>query len=1034
MRKCNFYIILLALCSSFTLHAQVLGKVVNKADGTPLVGASITIRGTAIGTSTNADGNFNLNVATGKTLIISMVNFKSIEVRVAGTSPITVQLQEEEKSLQEVTVVAYGSQRKKDLTSSVSVVNSEQIRRQQVTSVAQALQGTAAGVLVVNNSGQPGDNPQIRIRGIASVNASAEPLIVVDGIPFNGNLNMINPNDVDNFSILKDANATALYGSRASNGVILITTKSGKKGGKPRITLNSLWGWSQRALPEYGTVNLQSLMELNWEGYRNSLVGTDANTVASRDLIKEYLYYNPYTVAEPIGTDGKLKSGLTAKWNTDWRKELTNDNAARRDINIGMSGGGGNNSYYLGMGYLKQDGYLITSQYKRASVRFNFTSDINAWLTTGFRSQYVYSDQNYPNQISSSFDNVVQYYRTMSPLFPVYMRNDAGDIIVDAKGNPVYDFGDPDPSRTYNQNRQTLAPSNLLATTLVNTERRQRHMTTANGFLEATFLPGLKARSNFGIDRYQFLSMSFQNPDFGNGRNVGGRLGRTIDGTTSWTWNNSLSYNKTINNHTIEAFTSYELYRYQFDHLAGQKTSFPFGGLYEFNAAANTESLNGYADNHAISSIFGRLKYNFKSRYFIEGTLRRDGSSRFEKSRRYGVFPSVGVAWVISDEAFMQNLSPKVSLLKLRASYGRVGNEALTSYFPYLGTFSTGYDNLSYPGVYFDQLANESISWEKQASTNVALDFGFFNGRISGSVEWFKKDAIDLLFKRPLVFSGGFRDVDFNIGDLTNTGIELTLNGHAISKSNFDLYLGANVTWIKNELKKLPQEKLLTNPYQQEVGKSIYEFFMPVWAGVDPADGKGMWYMDEMVNGSATGKTITTKTYSLATRKYQGSAIPKLSGGFNTKLVYKNLDLSALLNFALGSKYYDGNYAGLLTAISSSPGDILHEEVLTRWTKAGDITDVPKLDINNTDYAQTSTRYLFKGDYARLRNVTIGYNFNTKTKINFLESARLFLQADNMLTWSKLKTGADPEANIDGSTRQTTSAFKTISVGIDINF
>ncbi|HMP92617.1 MAG TPA: TonB-dependent receptor plug domain-containing protein, partial [Phnomibacter sp.] len=357
--------LLLWLCIPLIALSQgrtVSGVVTDQATGAPLNGVTVTEKNTNNAVSTNEAGQFTIQVAgKGAVLQISYVGYAQQELAVGNSNSLSVALKVEERALQEVYVVAYGNQSKRTLTSAVSTVGAEQIGRQQVTTVTQALQGTAAGVLVVNNSGQPGDAPQIRIRGIASVNASAQPLIVVDGVPFDGNINMINPNDIDNFSILKDASATALYGSRAANGVVLITTKGGRKNQKPKVTLNAATGFSSRALPEYEFANLQQLMELNWEGLRN--LYQDAGVAnpaqqASTDLIREHLLYNPYGNPEPVGTNGQLLPGLSPKWNTDWTKELTRKQAVRQDVNLGMAGGSNNNTYYFGLGYLGQEGYL----------------------------------------------------------------------------------------------------------------------------------------------------------------------------------------------------------------------------------------------------------------------------------------------------------------------------------------------------------------------------------------------------------------------------------------------------------------------------------------------------------------------------------------------------------------------------------------------------------------------------------------------------------------------------------------------------
>lgn len=1046
MRK--FYYFCTLLCISSIVHAQeqtISGKVTDGQNNSPLAGVTVAERNGANITATQVDGTYSINVKNKNVvLLFSYSGYATIEIPLEGRSTVDVTMKPENKSLQEVYVVAYGNQTRRNATSAVSVVNSDQIKRQQVTTVTQALQGTAPGVLVINTSGQPGENPQIRIRGIASINASAEPLIVVDGVPFGGNLAMINPNDVDNFSVLKDATATALYGSRAANGVILINTKSGKKDSKPRITLNATAGWSSRALPEYDFVTMQQLMELNWEGLRN--LNADAGVPnpeqqATNDLIPEHLYYNPYIDPQPVGIDGKLKAGLTPVWSTDWKKELTRNTAKRRDVNLGISGGANNNSYYFGLGYLGHEGYVVTSQFKRISTRFNFNSEVNKWLTLGVRTQYVYSDQNFPDQTGSDYENVIQYIRQMSSIFPVYKRDDDGKIINDAQGNPIYDFGNPDPSHQYNQNRQVLQPSNLVATTFLNTERRQRHMTTLNGFAELKFAPVLRFRSNFGVDRYTYDQLAYENPMYGNGASVGGRLRRVMEGTTSWTWNNMLTYKQKFGEHNVEVMASAEMYHYQLQDLDGQKTRFPIAGLYEFNTAANTEGLKGFTNNLAIESYLSRIKYDFKNRYFIEATVRWDGSSRFSKDYRWGFFPAVGVSWVISDEPFMQRLSEKMGLLKLRASYGRVGNEALASYFPYISTFSPGssalgidYSELDQPGFILDQLANKEIRWESQQNFNVGVDFSLFDNRLSGSLDYFNKGSLDLLFRKPLVLSGGIQSIDFNIGDVVNRGVELNLNAAIVKHKNFGWDIGFNITKVKNILKKLPQNRILNGRYQQEVGKSIYEFYLAEWAGVDPQDGAGMWYKDEMQNGQPTGKKITTKSFADATRYYQGTSIPAYTGGITTRVTYKGFDFSVLFNYALGGKYYDDNYTGILNGIASSAGSQMSADILSRWQKPGDITNVPRLDINNNDYLQNSTRFLFKGDYARVRNITLGYKLKPAIKNNVIESVRLYVQGDNLFTFSRLKRGADPETDINGQAGGSSSVFKILSAGVEVTF
>lgn len=1014
----------------------ITGKVTDKT-GIALPGVSVTIKNSSTGTQTNDNGDFSITVPnTAKALLFSFVGYNVQEVAIGRNSVMNVSLATEEKKLDEVVVVAYGTQRKREVTSSIAIVDEKAIKRQQVTTVGQALQGTAAGVMVVNNSGQPGDNPQIRIRGIASLNASAEPLLVLDGIPFDGNLNMINPNDIENFSVLKDGTATALYGSRAAAGVILINTKRGKKGTAPSITINTTFGLASRALPEYSFVNAQQMFELGWEALRNLYVDNgvpDPAQTASNDLVSE-IKYNPFGIALPVGTDGKLVPGTNQLWNTDWTKELTRTNALRHDVNLSIAGGGDQSRYFFSTGYLSQEGYVITSKFNRISARFNYTNNLKDWLEIGARTSVVFSNQNYPDQAGGNFENVIQYIRTMSSIYPVYKRGENGEELLDADGKPMYDFGNPDASRTVNVNRNSLQPSNLVATTLVNTESRKRYLTNLNTYADIRLAKGFNFRSSFGIDKYFAESLSYETPDFGNGQNVGGRAGRVNDNTTSWTWNNMLNYNRSFGDHTIDLMASTEAYKYEFKTLSGQKVAFPFSGLTEFGTAATTEALNSGTTTETINSYLGRAKYDYKGKYFAEVTVRWDGSSRFAPGNQWGFFPAAGVSWILSEEDFMKKIA-FINFLKLRASYGEVGNNRLASYFPYLSTFSGGYDNLNNPGIYLDQLANDDVRWEKQGNLDIGIDFSIWKNRISGSIDYFRKESIDLLFTKPLVFSGGIPSIDYNIGTVINSGVEFTINARAVSKKNFEWNSGLNASFVKNKITKLPQAKVLSGPYQLEVGRSFFDFYIQEWAGVDPATGAPQWYADELdAGGSPTGKKIIVNTYAEASRYYVGGALPKVTGGWTNTFTYKKFDLSILLNFVFGGKTYDGEYGSLMHGFTASFGDQLHTDMLNRWQKAGDITDVPRLDLNNSDITQRSTRFLYDGDYVRLRNITLGFTFNPDKNGKIIKNARFYVQADNIGTWSKLKRGADPETDVDGTARPQSSVFKIISAGLEFNF
>jgi TonB-linked SusC/RagA family outer membrane protein len=1045
MRKILFFFGLILMFGQLMAQNRTISGKVQDEKGNPVPGASVQIKGSRQGTSTNPDGMFSISAPSkAKLLVVSSVNFAPQEIPISDN--VTVVLKPASASLQEVVVVAYGVQKKTEVTGAISVVDAKAISNQQVTSVGQALQGTAPGVMVVNDNGQPGENPTIRIRGIASIAASASPLIVLDGIPYDGNLNMINPNDIENFSILKDASATALYGSRAANGVILINTKIGKRNAAPSITLSALYGRSSRAIKDYSYLNTQQQFELGWEAFKDYYGTTPQQT--SDYMTSPFAFgYNPYgpSTPDPVGPDGKLVAGAKLLWNDDWTKALTRSNPARRDINLGISGGTDRSKYYFSGGYLDQDGYITKSQYRRVTARLNYTTDLTDWLQIGAKSSIISSHQNYPDQGTGHYSDVVAFGRTLSSVYPIYARDDSGRVINDPQGKPTYDYGYPNPNRNVNVGRPILQLANAVGTTALDNWAYDRLLTDLNVYAQVNFTKNFYFKTSFGINRSNVDQLQYQNKDFGDAASVGGRSYKEQDLTTSWTFNNMFGYDQRFGDHHIEAIASYESYKYNFESVYGSKTGFGFSGAQQPIGGAVAESFDGYTVANTLVSLLGRLRYDYQGKYFGEFTIRRDGSSTFAPGNRYGVFPAGGVSWLISKEDFLQNNSI-VNLLKLRASYGAVGNNALLdgsgfrTYFPYLSTFSYGYNDLNDPGVYLTQLANPQIQWEKQLSANVGIDFELFKSKFTGSIDLFTKNSKHLILNQPLSPSVGFGSYISNIGQVRNQGIELNLNYNILRSKDFNWDVNLNITYLKNKvIDLLPGVDTFASKgaFRNVVGKSIYEFYLPVWAGVDPATGGGQWWVDERDgSGNLTGKQVKSNDYSeaLNSEKWVGSGIPKYTGGFSTRVNFKNIDLSVLFNYALGGKYYDANYAGLMHGTYNGFGAQLSTDELGRWQKDGDITDIPKLNYGSNDEAQLSTRFLYSGNYLRLRNVTLGYTIQTDKWQKVVKNARVYVQADNILTVDKLKRGSDPESSINGFAGGNAFPFKTYSAGINLTF
>jgi TonB-linked SusC/RagA family outer membrane protein len=1043
----SLFILMLFAITAMAQERTISGTVTAKDDGSVIPGVSIRAVGGQGGGQSSVTGKFSVSVSNGtKALQFSYLGYVTQSVNIPTSGVVNVSLTTDAKTLADVQIVqvAYGTQRKRDVVGAISTVTSAQLQKQQVVSVTQGLQGLASGVVVVNGSGQPGTNPTIRIRGIASVNASADPLIVLDGIPYSGSLNSIGPNDVESMTVLKDAAATSLYGSRAANGVIVITTKRGKAG-IPAINAYSSYGVSSRAIDEYKYLSSEEYIKLAWEAQKNyatALNIANPGQYASDNLItgtaNTYgLKYNPYNVANPIDANGNLVPGATLQWNTDWAKEGSNNAMRRKNVGVNINGGSDTFKYFLSTDYLDQDGTVKNSNYNRLTTRFNGDANLRSWLKVGLNSSLAATRSSNPSQAGSAFSNAVQFARIVSSIYPLYRRDATGAFVLDAAGQPIYDFGGNVSGQAINSGRPAAQNTNAVALNSLDKNNSEGIQSSLNGYTEVAFTDYLKFRSNVGIDRNITSTLVYANPTLGDAAPVGGRVTRGRNLLTSWTWNNMLNFDKTFGKHHIGALVSSEAYDYKNETLSAGTTGFPLPGLEEVSPGATKETASSSTVRRRIESYFSRFSYNYNSKYYLEGSVRRDGSTRFAEDKRWGTFFAVGGSWVLSNESFMQN-QHLFDLIKFRGSYGEVGNEGLDSSFPYLNSYSTGYNDLSNPGVYLTSLGNSAITWEKLGTYDIGLDFSLFKNRVSASVEYYNKNTFDLLFSRPLPNSSGFTSINDNIGKLKNSGFEFTVDTRN-TVGAFKWSTSFNLATLKNKITALPQQFINSGTKRLEVGIPLYDFYVYEWAGVNPDNGKPQWLADDPANPGQTiivNQISSTATTPAARRSLQGSALPKITGGITNTFEFAGFDLSALFNYSLGGKILDTDYISLMNGFSSV-GSALSVDMLNRWQKPGDITDVPALKFGQSDYANASTRHLFSGDYLRLRNVTFGYTLPqsliVKSK-NVIKSFRVYVQGDNIATWSKLKAGADPETSIDGLTNQSSTTFKTFTFGLNVGF
>jgi TonB-linked SusC/RagA family outer membrane protein len=1021
-------------------NRTITGKVTDE-NGQGIQGVSVLVKGTPIGTETNADGSFSLNIpSNARTLVVSSVNMATQEVAIKEGN-IDVVLISRVNSLEGVVVTAYGTTQKKAFTGTASTINSEKFKDLQVTTITGILQGNASGVLAVSGSGQPGESPTIRIRGIGSVNASSDPLFVVDGAVYGGNINNINPNDIESVTVLKDASSTALYGSRAANGVIQITTKTGK--GTPKVSLSVVSGQSNRAVNDYAYVNANQIYELTWEGLRNEAIlspnlvtstgSASPEDYASKTVVGR-LVYNPFGVAQPVGLDGKIVPGAKSLWNESWADALLKT-GIRNDMNLSVSGGTDRTRYYVSGGYLNDNGVAIESFFKRYTGRIKVDTKVNDWLNAGVNTNLAYSTQNFPVQGGTAYSNVIGFVRTVSNLYPVYLHDPTtGNFILDAKGNKQFDFGNNGPL-----SRPVLNPANPLGTTSLNPTTYDRFITSMNGYAEAQIFRGLKFKTQYVLDLYQLNQNTYYNPFIGDGAAYGGRSYKSRLQSSTQTFTNTLTYDKLFSSiHHINFLLGAEAYKYHDESVAAESRGFTFPGVTELAYGSTPYTATSNSNNERLVSYFSRLNYDFSDKYHLSLSLRTDASSRFADSSRQGVFYSIGGAWNVNREKFLSGIRV-LSDLKLRASYGTTGNQSLPGYYPYLGSYSAGANIANYSGSIIGSLANGALTWETQKDLDLGIDFGLFKNRITGSVTYFKRQSDKLLFLRPLPISVGISGINDNIGTVENRGFELDLTTVNIRKRNFEWSTSANLSHVKNKILALPQTSIAGSGLSNLiVGQSLYNFYLREYAGVDLTDGRPLWYMDQLdASGKVTGRT-TTKIYSQGTRYYEGTSLPTWTGGLTNTVRFKSFDLTVLTAFSIGGKIYDADYAGLMYgSIGTQSGYNWSTNILGRWQSTTNTGDgrTPKLT-GTTDYQgnSSSTRFLYDASYMRIRNITLGYRLPkeilSKVKIS---NARFYVDIQNPFTFFG-RNGLDPESGIGGITSNTSSTYRTFSVGANLDF
>ena len=1033
--KLRLFLASFVLLCTAVLHAatandiQVTGTVVSEGD--PLPGVSVLIKGTHNGTVTDIDGHYSIKAPSDGILVFSFIGLKSQEQKINGRTVINVDLQTDSEVLDEVMVVAYATAKKYSFTGAASTVKGDEIARMQTSNVSRALEGTVPGLQASAASGQPGTDAEIRIRGIGSINASSAPLYVVDGLPFDGSINSINPEDIASITVLKDAASAALYGSRGANGVIIITTKQGQTDSKTTVSVKASFGGSNRAVRDYDRIGTNQYFELYWEALRNQYaLNTDKYTPqtaaiqASKDLVGKLMGGgpNPYgpNYSQPVGTDGKLVAGAVPLWNVDWQDAMEQQ-ALRTELGLNVSGGGKTNQYFFSAGYLNDKGIALESGYQRFNLRSNITSQINKWLRGSVNMSFAHSMQNYPVSSDTKTSNVINAGRLMADFYPIYEMNSDGTYKYDSEGNRIYDFGSYRPSGS-------MANWNLPATLPNDKAERMKDEFSGRTYLEATIIEGLKFKTSFNFDLVNYNALDYTNPKIGPAVNTGGGASREYTRTFSWTWNNIVTYDKTIGKHHFNILAGEEAYSYRYDVLQAARSNMAVPDMPELAAGS------GYRIDYSLLGYLLSTQYDYQGRYFFSASYRRDGSSRFAPSTRWGNFWSVGASWRIDREEFMLSTADWLSALTLKASYGAQGNDNLGTYYASSGLYSIA-SQAGENALVSDRLATPGLKWETNLNFNVGIDFSLFNNRISGSFDFFQRRSKDLLYSRPLATSLGYTSVDENIGALKNTGFEIDLKGTLIHTRDFAWRLGVNLTHYKNVVTDLPLKDMpITGVTRLKVGRSVYDFYLREWAGVNPENGDPLWYKDvKDTQNNVIGRT-TTNDYAKADYYYVNkSSLPKVYGGFNTAFTYKGFELSAIFAYSIGGYIVDRDVT-MLWSNGSSTGRAWSTEMLKRWTPENRYTDVPALKTVSNNWNANSTRNLFNNSYLRMKNITLSYNFpQPMIKKISLSSLQLFVKADNLLTISG-NQGLDPEQGITGLTYYRYPAMRSISGGVNVSF
>lgn len=1049
MKKLVFF--LFALCFSILANAQkieVKGTVTDDT-GLPVINAVIQeIKGKAV-SQTDLDGHFSITVPSNATLKVSCLGFVTAEVPVQSRTTVNITLATDKQTLDDVIVVAFGTSTKESFTGSATVVSSEKISERQVSSPLTALNGQVAGLQMVEGTG-PESDPSIIIRGFGSINAGTTPLIVLDGLPYNGYWSDINPQDVESISVLKDAASNALYGSRGSNGVIMITTKSAKRG-RANVSLDVKFGVNTDGKQYYDYITdpaeyygLHYSMLLNY--FRNAL--GEKYATAKADAINTlgkpasdgglgYVVFDVPAGQTLIGDDGKLNPNAFPRTITgadgqehlllpdDWKKEGMR-NGFRQEYNLNISGGNDIFQFIGSLGFLQNQGLSHGSDYRRITARAKADYQARPWLKVGV-------NMNYTNNVSNSLAGAFEAIYSVAPIYPLYIRDAAGNIMTDTHGK-VYDYGD---GLVTGITRPVYKSYNPIQGDYLDLSRNDSNAFGLQGYFDIKFFKDLTLTVNASIYDTENRYQSGINPFYGYYANTGGFVStyhyRTFDLNTQ----QLLKYKHTFKgSHNLDLLLGHEYDLNTSTNLGASKTDvFAFEVNTELDGGLVKAAIGGSKSVYNTEGFMFRAQYDYNTKYFASASYRIDGSSAFHPDHRWGSFWSVGGAWIMNKEKWFK--SKAFDMFKLKASYGVQGNDDIPSYY-YTSLYNIGTVN-SEAAATFSSKGKEDITWESNGNFNTGVEAEMFGRRLSAELTYYYRLTSDMLLWKTVPVGMGYSGYYDNVGDMVNQGIEFNISGSFIRTKNVEWSANLNLSHNINEVTYLPDEKKSTvvdghggylngNRFVAE-GLPLYTWYIKKYAGVND-EGLSTWYYEK------DGQLLTTTNWDNGKNYLCGSPYPYLYGGFGTSLTAHGFDLSVNFLYSLGGTVLDNGYMSLMgSPYAGSTGGNFHKDLLNAWSETNRDSDIPRAQFNDQNTNALSDRFLIDGSSITLKNINIGYSFPSRLieKIK-LTGLRIYVSCENVYYWSR-RQGLDPRTSFTGDTYGTSySPMRTFSAGLSVKF